>query len=1338
MKTDLERINCSRDTTIEQLFGSVVPVYNNNCRTFEWRNGKLLSALAHKKWILLDEINLLRPEVLESLIPLLNGSAIENGFAIPGQAGSGRMQVKGIRLFATMNPAIEGGGRVKLARSFKNLFTVVFCESQSDDELSEILDVIFSTMTAKERQTLVSKKIVEQIFSVYREVTQLVESGTLKGTYRRHKFNLRDLVAVRDIMLGNVEAQISHYEMKWREHDGMEQSEFDRSAIVDLVLRSALELVFKHRFESREAQDQVQNIIDRIVTPPCIDTDEMSSMTIDASVADVVRIGCVYMDRTEGLSSSGSLVHSERTVKQLSLLASACESQRTVLLEGGTCSKKTALVRELALLTGRPLLVLSLHRDCEVSNLIGQWLPLSPKTISEKLKQSIFFLRDEMLLHGMKMTESWNDEVLKREFFMSARWAYMPAASARNEDTLSDTVKRLNDLMVVLEKGESKRSTEFRRRFRLLEYECRSNVDSPEGLVFTFVEADLIKALESGHFVFFDDINAAPPDVIERVLSLFEETPSLNLYEHSDGKVLTRASGIHPETRIFAAADRKRINTYKMSNPLLNRMIKIWLPEIDSKQQGGLEFLSSLTLFIVGDVSEMKTNELKRHEIVDIVSEQLGSHAGGDVAALLSALFHAQVRNNVRTSKLMVLKDTSITFRTLKQAISVARTWLDRGEQLFTAVVWGLWRTYAAVVKETDDLQWLYEAMLQSCREARSLSLVNLSERRDKRIFTPFQRETRELRIVFASFIHVILEQLVTQFLKVQNRNEFREAMKSFLDTVFTKIYPEEKEACQELQNHLHDCHADMRKFRAHCGTHGCHQLRRITEQISETRKMTVNEYVNKNLQRLIAMYKEFMSNSTFSDWQQRRSFLEDTHEVLRSLIELADGNPHCQELEIPSMMKKAKSLLCIRHLTHYFRAFEKEYFTKSVNSLHELQNRCQNKALKFALQKELSKKVTDSGPRLRDSITALRDSSITKREENHLVLCFSLVVLDWKTSLRLHERLVLMHRAQFSAGEVLKLQILISRARLVTEMWKMRYKILCREEDEPFWSDAYGSGSKLHAHPISSAIPSSSHSSHQATSLDTGLRISAALERLDTIVRSPGSEATLCNDLDDAVKFHSQVLEDLLAERKKSKAPIQWNLNEVVSNQIGFRFDACSTSTRNSEFCLTWISLLCECERDSDVVPLKLLKCDEETAKHEHFSRDGGMQAAILIGDPSCCESLYGLVALVVFDNRECQQLCLYCCPRTDERVSQQEEWLLRWKGVHGDKLDSGDQLHLRKKELIVWSNVEGNMSSLGLVLMSCLRTLIEHRCQSADHRQVDKRTSILRTQMIESIDRL
>ena len=729
----------------------------------------------------------------------------------------------------------------------------------------------------------------------------------------------------------------------------------------------------------------------------------------------------------------------------------------------------------------------------------------------------------------------------------------------------------------------------------------------------------------------------------------------------------------------------------------------------------------------------MKTKELKRHEIVEIVSDQLGSHAGGDAAALLSALFHAQAKNHVRASKLTLLKDTSITFRTLKQAISVARTWLDRGEQLFTAVVWGLWRTYAAIVKEDDDLKWLYESMLQTCNEARSLSLVNLSEsRRDKRILTPFQRESRELRIVFASFIHVVSDQIVTHFMNLQDRNEFREAMKSFLDVVFTKIYPEEKEACQELQNHLDDCHGDMKTFQHFCSRHRCCQLRRITEHISETKKMTVNEYIIKDLTRLIAMYKEFRSNATFSDWQQRRSFLEDTCEVLRSLIDLADGNPHCQDSQISSMISKAKTLLCVRHLTHYFRAFEKDYFIKSVHALHELQNRCQNKALKFALQKELSKKVTDSGSRLRDSIAALRDSSITKREENHLVLCFSLAVLDWKTSLRLHERLVLMHRAHFSAGEVLKLHRRFSRVGFVAEMRKMRNSILYRKEEGLFSPDAYDFGSPYQFHPTSSANPSSSSSYRRQRFSDPSLTFSEALERLDEIIRSPDSEAALCKDLDDAVKFHSQVLEDLLVERK-SRAPIRWILSDVVSNRIGSRLDTCSTSTRNSEFSMIWLSLFCKCEKDSDV-PLKLLKCDEETIKNELFSADDGMQAAILIGDPSNCESLFGLAALVVFDKIKypqgsCQTTFhLYSYPRTSDRISQQEEWLLQWKGVHGVELE------LEKKELIVWGHAGKNLSSLGLGLMSCLCTLIEHRCQSVEHGE-RHRTAIFRTELMDQL---
>lgn len=68
----VERINLSANTTLAQLFGSIVPCVRNNQRVFEWQEGKVLQALRAGAWVLFDEINLAPREVLEGIAPLLD------------------------------------------------------------------------------------------------------------------------------------------------------------------------------------------------------------------------------------------------------------------------------------------------------------------------------------------------------------------------------------------------------------------------------------------------------------------------------------------------------------------------------------------------------------------------------------------------------------------------------------------------------------------------------------------------------------------------------------------------------------------------------------------------------------------------------------------------------------------------------------------------------------------------------------------------------------------------------------------------------------------------------------------------------------------------------------------------------------------------------------------------------------------------------------------------------------------------------------------------------------------------------------------------------------------
>lgn len=82
VEKDVERINFSANTSVEQLLGTIVPRVVDGERVFEWQDGTLVRAIKQRKWLLLDEINLAAPEVLDCLSKLLTRCAVGPVFAI--------------------------------------------------------------------------------------------------------------------------------------------------------------------------------------------------------------------------------------------------------------------------------------------------------------------------------------------------------------------------------------------------------------------------------------------------------------------------------------------------------------------------------------------------------------------------------------------------------------------------------------------------------------------------------------------------------------------------------------------------------------------------------------------------------------------------------------------------------------------------------------------------------------------------------------------------------------------------------------------------------------------------------------------------------------------------------------------------------------------------------------------------------------------------------------------------------------------------------------------------------------------------------------------------------
>lgn len=1277
--TGLERINCSKDTTVEQLYGSVMPMYIDNRRKFEWRDGKMLTAMKEEKWILLDEINLLPSDVLESLIPLLDGSAKTDKFAIPGQTDTERISVENVHFFATMNPTAEGGGRAALSRSFKNLFAVISLEAQKNEELFEISKKLFEKLIDSGR---IAESHVKKMFDVYASIEQKVESGQIQGAGRHQKFNLRDLSAVRDIVEGNIEAQISHYRlMMLSDGSDEEQSNFDVEPIVVLVMRKALELVFKHRFDNPEAERQVESVIDSVIRAPRgLETDQ-SSYSIDASVDFLVRIGNIYAEKDASNASSGTLVHTNQTVRQLELLATASQSKRTILLEGTSCSKKTALVKELAALTGSELVVLSLHRDSEVSDLVGQWLPVSLDSIIEQRLRDVIVLKQDVLKRGLEMVDDCDTES-RSSFFESMHRVFGNGEPLPSLDAAVKTIADLKKAMEAIPASKSRSCAKLRKKLSSLESLLSEDQFENQTVVFKFVEADLVKALSSGAYVLLDNINAAPPDVLERVLSLFEETPFLNLYEHSEGKVMTVENGeIHEKTRIFATADFKRINTNKLSSPLLNRMIKIWLPEIDS------------------DVVGKSLEEIENHETTEILAQRFGSYAGGGVAASMSVLFHSKIRDLVTNGQITISKENRISFRMLQQAASVANNWLNKGKPMFKANAWGLWRTYASVVERQEDLKKLQSAMQMTCESASNLQPYKFQEILKKRdVSSPCETECSGIQFILASFTQVALKLVLEQILKTRSRCNFKKTMIEFLAFV-VKLHPE-VEGIQNLLIKDLDNGLKPSEFVSKCDDYGCIFLVECTNKISEieTKRMTV---IQNELDSIVELCRQFLSNATFSDWRLRKAFLEDMVAVLQGLIDLMN----CRHINAPNpvidrMEKAAVSLSKVRFLTHYCSVVEDESFNQSMTLLRAWQEASEDVALKFNLTKRFAEPMANSDAKLANSVIRIgRDVDLGKAERNRIALQIYMRSLDWKMTNLIDPRMLLMHKEHISGSSVVEIAHLFSRLKVSKEIHDLVRDLSDKTStNAETWSETIRNYGRAVYTFATTPFGASSSKSEKSEEIDAVVLATEIQQKFDGILSSSDLAQTLDQDLGKSFDFHRNMFDTLLEIKKQMELK---NLYSKIRNSpLRDHFKNYTKETTKSEFGIIWISLF-----NADVkiaTPFDVIKCCQQNLHIDLLKNEEEPTAYLLIGDFQNGR-LEDLVSLLVIKKDPSTNSRFVRHYTMNEYESAQDKWLQDWKLRR-----SADEVIIDKR--LLKRNVDcGVVSSrMGIGILACLYTLL------------------------------
>lgn len=387
----VERINFSANTSIEQLLGSIIPRIQGDARVFEWQDGALVKAIKEKKWILFDEINLAPPETLEALTPLLRRGA--TNFDIPGTDES--VSINEVQIFATMNPVSIGGGRNRLPRSVQSMFSVVKLgnygeyiikdENGKSHAINELKQIVYSKfddiLQDSTKWGVLTSEQLENIFQVHEKVRDLVDLKKIGKGLSGCNFNLRDLIKLHDVLKGNAENIEDHFS---QEDDSNKQVE--SGDVRTILLRRFLKIIYARGLHDIKEQSIVEECINEEF--PCDQTlDHLMEREVDQSVEGMIKIGTIYLSQgKQNNTSKVTLIHTQQTLELLESIASVAaqestdaektdQNNRAVLLEGATCSGKTALVKELARLAKNKLVVVSMTNDTEASDLIGQWLP---------------------------------------------------------------------------------------------------------------------------------------------------------------------------------------------------------------------------------------------------------------------------------------------------------------------------------------------------------------------------------------------------------------------------------------------------------------------------------------------------------------------------------------------------------------------------------------------------------------------------------------------------------------------------------------------------------------------------------------------------------------------------------------------------------------------------------------------------------------------------------------------------------------------------------------------------------------------------------------------------
>ncbi|KAL1966096.1 hypothetical protein VTN77DRAFT_4844 [Rasamsonia byssochlamydoides] len=360
---------------------------------FAFVQGKIVRALRNGEWVLLDEINLATPDILENIASLLHHGDEGRPSVLLSEAGDVE-RVYGhpdFRIFGAMNPATDAGKR-DLAPGLRSRFTEIYVHSP-DSDFDDLLGLI---QTYLGDLTISDLRLPSDLAHLYLETKKLgTENRLTDGAGQRPHFSIRTLVRTLMYIVDHVHVY------------GIRRAAYEGFCMSFLTLLS------------QESEKLVAPLIEKYLFGTAKNARSLLGQTPRPPNDGHEYVQFKHYWMRKGPFTPEKQPHYIITPfieKNLKNLLRASSTRRfPILLQGPTSAGKTSMVEYLAKISGNKFVRINNHDHTDLQEYLGSYVSTDDGTLRyqegilvEALRHGYWIVLDELNLAPSDVLEALN------------------------------------------------------------------------------------------------------------------------------------------------------------------------------------------------------------------------------------------------------------------------------------------------------------------------------------------------------------------------------------------------------------------------------------------------------------------------------------------------------------------------------------------------------------------------------------------------------------------------------------------------------------------------------------------------------------------------------------------------------------------------------------------------------------------------------------------------------------------------------------------------------------------------------------------------------------------